>query len=546
MKIKYQDKILEINKNETIKEAFKEEIEKSRYQIMLAVYNNRYVSLDKKIDVDGEIKLIDMTTKEGIRVYKRTLIFMLAKVLREMYPDNETAVNYQLTNAIYCDLGKIRVTDELVKKINNKMKDLIKRSVPITEIIMTREEAAEFFERENTLRGKVQYELETNQEIHMNYCEDYFNYCYGILATNTSAIKLFEVIKYKGGILLRYPGKENPEEMPVVIQNKKIKWALHEYNDIHRILHINTVYRLNYAVEEDKIKDIIMLDEALHEKKIANIADQIARDRKIKMILIAGPSSSGKTTFAQRLGIQLRINKIKPVTISVDNYFVERKDNPKDENGKYNFECIEAIDLELFNDHLTRLLNGEEVEMPQFDFIEGTKKYNGNKIKLHEDEVLVIEGIHCLNDRLTSKIPQEQKFKIYISALKVLNMDRYTKISAADIRLIRRIVRDYQFRGYSAKRTIESWPSVGKGEVENIFPFQESADAIFNTSLIYELGVLKNVAKPVLEEIKQDEPEFAEAQRLLEMLKYIREIPPEYVPTNSLLKEFMGGGNFKY
>lgn len=546
MKIKYQDKILEINKGIRIKEALKEEIEKSKYQIMLAIYNNKYVSLDKEIDEDGEIKLIDITTKEGIRVYKRTLIFMLAKVLREMYPDNETVVNYQLTNAIYCDLGNIEVTDELVKQINDKMKDLIKRSVPITETVMTRKEAEEFFEKENTLRGRVQYELEENQEIHMNFCEDYFNYCYGIMATNTNAINLFEVRKYKEGILLRYPGKEHPDRMPEIIQNKKIKWALHEYNDIHKILDINTVYRLNYAVEEDKIKDIIMLDEALHEKKIANIADEIASNRKIKMVLIAGPSSSGKTTFAQRLGIQLRINKIKPVTISVDNYFVERKDNPKDENGNYNFECIEAIDLELFNDHLTRLLNGEEVEMPQFDFIEGKKKYNGNKIKLHEDEVLVIEGIHCLNDRLTSKIPKEQKYKIYISALKVLNMDRYTKISAADIRLIRRIVRDYQFRGYSAKKTIQGWPSVGKGEVENIFPFQESADAIFNTSLIYELGVLKNIAKPILEEITQEEPEYAEAQRLLDILKYIKEIPPEYVPTNSLLKEFMGGGNFKY
>lgn len=546
MKIKCKDKILEINKGKRIKEALKEEIEKSKYQIMLAIYNNRYVSLDKEIDEDGEIKLIDITTKEGIRVYKRTLIFMLAKVLREMYPDNETVVNYQLTNAIYCDLGNIEVTQELVDELNNKIRDLIKRSVPITETIMTRKEAEEFFERENTLRGRVQYELEENQEIHMNFCEDYFNYCYGIMATNTNAINLFEVRKYKEGILLRYPGKEHPDRMPEIIQNKKIKWALHEYNDIHKILDINTVYRLNYAVEEDKIKDIIMLDEALHEKKIANIADEIASNRKIKMVLIAGPSSSGKTTFAQRLGIQLRINKIKPVTISVDNYFVERKDNPKDENGNYNFECIEAIDLELFNDHLTRLLNGEEVEMPQFDFIEGKKKYNGNKIKLHEDEVLVIEGIHCLNDRLTSKIPKEQKFKIYISALKVLNMDRYTKVSAADIRLIRRIVRDYQFRGYSAKKTIQGWPSVGKGEVENIFPFQESADAIFNTSLIYELGVLKNIAKPILEEITQEEPEYAEAQRLLDILKYIKEIPPEYVPTNSLLKEFMGGGNFKY
>ena len=264
------------------------------------------------------------------------------------------------------------------------------------------------------------------------------------------------------------------------------------------------------------------------------------------MILIAGPSSSGKTTFAQRLGIQLRINKIKPVTISVDNYFVERKDNPKDENGQYNFECIEAIDLKLFNDHLTRLLKGEKVEMPQFDFLEGVKKYNGNYLQLKEDEVLVIEGIHCLNDKLTSSIPQDQKFKIYISALTVLNMDRYSKVSSSDVRLIRRIVRDYQFRGYSAEHTINTWGSVTRGEVQNIFPFQEEADAIFNTSLIYELGVLKGIAAPILKEIPRVNEEHAEAQRLLDLLKYIRSIPESEVPTNSLLKEFVGGGDFKY
>ena len=362
----------------------------------------------------------------------------------------------------------------------------------------------------------------------------------------TGAIKIFDIIKYDKGILIRYPSAEKPNQLPKLIQNKKLKWAFNEYNEIHKILNINTVYKLNDAVKEKRIKDVIMIDEALHEKKIANIADKIARDRNVKMILIAGPSSSGKTTFAQRLGIQLRINKIKPVTISVDNYFVERKDNPKDENGQYNFECIEAIDLKLFNDHLTRLLKGERVEMPQFDFLEGVKKYNGNYLQLKEDEVLVIEGIHCLNDKLTSSIPQDQKFKIYISALTVLNMDRYSKVSSSDVRLIRRIVRDYQFRGYSAEHTIDTWGSVTRGEVQNIFPFQEEADVIFNTSLIYELGVLKGIAAPILKEIPRDHKEHAEAQRLLDLLKYIRSIPASEVPTNSLLKEFVGGGDFKY
>lgn len=546
MKIKYKEEIIETKENEKIEDILKEQIAKSEYPVVGAIYNNRYVGLKTMVNEDGEIKLIDISSRQGMRIYRRTLIFIFAMVLKELYPENEATVNYQLTNATYCDLGDIEITEELVQKINEEMRKIVKASLPITEKTMTREEAKKFIEEQKTLRGKLQYDIETNEEIHMHFCGNYFNYCYGIIANNTSVAKIFDVMKYDKGLLIRYPSKEKPTQLPKLIQNKKIKWAFNEYNEIHKILDMKTVYRLNNAVKEKRIKDIIMLDEALHEKKIANIADKIAKNREIKMILIAGPSSSGKTTFAQRLGIQLRLNKIKPVTISVDNYFVERKDNPKDENGNYNFECIEAIDLKLFNDHLTKLLNGEEVEMPQFDFKVGEKKYNGNKIKLKEDEVLVIEGIHCLNDRLTSEIPQEKKFKIYISALTVLNMDRYTKISGQDNRLIRRIVRDYQFRGYSAKHTIQGWPSVTKGEVENIFPFQEEANVIFNTSLIYELGVLKNIAEPVLQEIKPEEPEYAEAQRLLETLKYVNTISPKLVPTNSLLKEFMGGGDFKY
>jgi len=434
----------------------------------------------------------------------------------------------------------------MVEELEKEMRNVIDSNLPIEDKIMNREEAEKFFEDNNTKRGKLQFDLESNNEIHMNICGNYFNYCYGILANNTNIVKMFDLIKYDKGLLIMYPTTHNPKKIEKVIQSKKINWALNEYNDIHKILNINTVYKLNTAVEEKRIKDVIMLDEALHEKKIVNIADKIAKNRDIKMILIAGPSSSGKTTFAQRLGIQLRINKIKPVTISVDNYFVERTETPRDENGDYNFEAIEAIDLELFNNHLTKLLNGEEIEMPHFDFHVGTKVYNGEKMKLNDDEVLVIEGIHCLNDRLTSSIPKEQKFKVYISALPVLNMDRYTKVSSTDTRLIRRIVRDYQFRGYSAKHTINTWPSVIKGEVKNIYPFQEEADAIFNTSLIYELGVLKGIAEPLLEGISKEEIEYAEAQRLLSLLKYIKIIPAEMVPTNSLLKEFVGGGDFKY
>ncbi len=546
MKIQYKDKTLDIERGSKIYDIFKDEIENSEYTAVGAVYNNEYVNLSRHMNFEGTVDFITINTKLGMKIYRRTLIYIFAMALKKLYPDSNATVNYQFDNAVYCDLGDMEVTEDVVHQINSEMRDIVKKDLFIAKVVMNREEADEFYKEKKTGRGRLQYDLKSNRKIYMYYCGEYFNYCYGVLARTTGAIKIFDVMKYDKGLLIRYPSAEKPNQLPKLIQNKKLKWAYDEYNEIHKILDMNTVYKLNDAVREKRIKDVIMIDEALHEKKIANIADKIAKDRKVKMVLIAGPSSSGKTTFAQRLGIQLRVNKIKPVTISVDNYFVERKDNPKDENGNYDFECIEAIDLKLFNDHLTRLLNGERVEIPQFDFLEGVKKYKGNFLQLKDDEVLVIEGIHCLNDKLTNSIPKDQKFKIFISALTVLNMDRYTKVSSSDVRLIRRIVRDYQFRGYSAQHTLDTWPSVTRGEVENILPFQEDADAIFNTSLIYELGVLKSIASPILKEITQDKPEHAEAQRLLDLLKYIRSIPASEVPTNSLLKEFVGGGDFKY
>lgn len=546
MKIQFREKTFEVNQKTKISDLLKDEIENSEHPVIAAIFNNEYVNLDYEVEEDGTIKLVDISEKQGMKIYRRTLIYILSKAIRNLDLDYNIIVDHQLYNATFCEVEGKEILEDDLKKINEEMRRIIKKDIPIKKVVMTRDEAKKFYEETGTSKGFLQYALEENKEIKMYFCEDYFNYCYGELANKTGITRIFEIMKYKDGILMRYPDSSKPEQMSKLIQYKKIEWALDEYDDIHKILNMNSVYKLNKAVEEDRIKDVIMLDEALHEKKIANIADKIAKNRNIKMVLIAGPSSSGKTTFAKRLGIQLRINRIKPVTISVDNYFVERKDTPKDENGNYDFECIEAIDLDLFNDHLTKLLNGEEVEMPEFDFYEGTKKYKGKKLKLEKDEILVIEGIHCLNDKLTSRIPKEQKFKIYISALTVLNMDRYTRISSGDTRIIRRIVRDYQFRGYAAKHTIGNWWMVNRGEVKNIFPFQEEADIIFNTSLIYELGVLKGMAIPMLEEITKEDEEYAEARRLLNLLKYIRTIPKEYVPSNSLLKEFVGGGDFKY
>ena len=546
MKITYKGKELEVQEPIKIEELLKKEIDNSKYKVVGCIFNNEYQNLEYEIKNDGKVDLIDTFSKEGMKIYVRTLVYIMGKAFEKIYPSEKLTVEYQLGNAMFCTIDNMKITEEFIEKMTEEIKKIISEDLKIKKVIMTREEAKEFYEKTNASKGRLQYDLTDNEEIYMYYCEDYYNYCYGTMANRTGVLENFEIIKYYDGFLLRYPTTKNPTEIPEFKPTKKLSWALEEYERIHKILETNTVYKLNKAINSGRIKDVIMLAEALHEKKIANIADDIAKRKNVKMVLIAGPSSSGKTTFAQRLGIQLRLNGIKPVTISVDNYFVERSDTPKDENGEYDFESIDAIDLKLFNEHLVKLLNGEEIEMPRFDFHEGTKKYKGDMLKLNSDEILVIEGIHCLNDKLTSQISKDEKYKVYISALTVLNMDRYNRISTTDTRLVRRIVRDYQFRGYSAKHTLDTWASVNRGEEKNIFPYQEDANKIFNTSLIYELSALKDIAKPLLEEITQDEKEYAEAQRLLNILKYFESIPNEEVPTNSLLKEFLGGGNFKY
>ena len=362
------------------------------------------------------------------------------------------------------------------------------------------------------------------------------------MPVSTGFAKVYDLVKYRAGFLVKYPSTENPDVLQENVDTLKLISAMDEYDDIYRLLKINTVYRLYKRLREGKEKELILFSEALHEKKIAEIAQKIGDRDNVKMVLIAGPSSSGKTTFAGKLGMALKIHGIKPVTISVDNYFVERENNPKDENGNYDFECIEALDLDLLNSQLVDLLAGKEVHLPTFDFTTGHKYYKeGNTLKLHEDEVLILEGIHCLNDKLTSQIAPENKFKVYISDLTVLNIDYYNRISTTDTRLIRRIVRDYQFRGYSALRTLQMWYSVNRGEQKYIFPFQDKADCMFNSSLIYELNVLKKYVVPLLKEIPNTEREYSEARRLTAMLDYFEDIEDRYVPNNSLLREFIGG-----
>lgn len=506
--------------------------------------NNEVKPLNFEVNQDDVVETLDLTVKDGRRVYQRGLLYIMGMAFNEIYPEALITVNFQLSNSIYCTSENMKITDEVIEDIRIKMQEIVAKDFEIRKVEMSKEEATQFYEKENTLRGKLQLDNKYKDEVSLYFCEDYYNYFYGVMPISTGYIKYYDIVKYHDGFLLRYPSRTAPDKIEKYKETKKLLKALEDYEDIHKILDINTLYKLNKKIKEGKEKEVILLAEALHEKKISDIADNIVKKDGIKMVLIAGPSSSGKTTFAKRLGIQLQLNGIKPITISVDNYFVEREDTPRDENGKYDFESIEAIDLNLFNDHLTKLLNGEEILVPTFNFKTGHKEYNGEKMRIKDDEVLVIEGIHCLNDRLTASIPQEQKYKVYISALTILNIDYFNRISTTDTRLIRRIVRDNNFRGYDALHTLQTWGSVNRGENNNIFPFQEEADSMFNTSLIYEICVLKKYAMPLLKAIDNTHPEYSEAKSLYEFLKYFEDISDEFVPKNSLLREFIGGSIF--
>ena len=541
LEITYNEKIINTQPI-TVFELFKDEIKEKG--IIACRFNNEVKSLNYKIEENGKIELIDISNKDGMRIYRRGLIYILSKAFEELYPNAKTAINYQLSNSMLCEVIDAEVNDEMITKINDKFKEIVEKDIPIIKKIMTKKEAKEFYYKEKNEKGRLQIEDGYKDTVSLYYCEDYYNYFYGILPISTGFAKIYEIVRYHNGILIRYPNSKDINKLPVFEENKKLLETLDEYERLHETLHVQTLYKLNRIIKRKKIKEYILLDEALHEKKMAQIADDIVNRKKVKVVLIAGPSSSGKTTFAHRLGIQLRLNGLKPVTISVDNYFVERENNPKDENGNYDFECIEAIDTKLFNEHILKLLNGEEIDVPTFDFEKGTKRYNGEKMRLKDDQILVIEGIHCLNDKLTSLIPKDQKYKIYISCLTVLNVDFNNRISTTDSRLIRRIVRDNQFRGYSALHTLRMWDSVNRGEEKNIFPYQEQADSMFNSSLIYEIAVLKDYAIPLLKEIKNTEPEYSEAKKLLSLLEYFESVPSEYVPTNSLLREFIGGSIF--
>lgn len=509
------------------------------------IYNGSVRSMEQKLTEDGEISFVNIDSEDGGYIYIRGLLYIFTMAMNRLYPEILVTVEYQLQNAMYIAIKKGKITEDMLVNVEKEMGKIVKQGLEINKKTFTMEEAEKFYNENGSLRGKMQYVSKSPKDVTLYFCEEFFGYFYGVMPKHTCVCNVFKIEKYQKGILLRYPDfSKDITKVGEFKQTKKLKRALDEYTEIYDKLGISTVYHLNKMVKENP-KDLILWSEALHEKKIYELSEQILERKNVKMILIAGPSSSGKTTFAGKLSTALKIAGKKPVTISVDNYFVERKDTPLDDQGNYDFEDINAIDLELLNNHLERLLAGEEIEVPTFDFKDGTKRYLGNTMKIDENDILILEGIHCLNDMLTNKIENSLKFKIYISALTVLNIDYFNRISTTDTRLIRRIIRDFKTRHYSAEDTLNRWYSVRRGEKKNIFPYQEQADFMFNSSVIYEMAVLKKQIVPLLEEIQPDSKEYKTARRLLALLQYFEELRDDVVPNNSLIREFLGGSIYE-
>lgn len=543
--VTYEGKVYEVYEGLKVIDFMKNILNIESDQIMACKVHNEVKSLDYEFVNDCTIEFLDYKTSDGNRIYVRGLTFILIKAFEELYPDIRINVNYSLGHSIYCDINETELlNDDIIENVKNRMVEIINKDIPIIKKILSLEKAKEIYEKNHRIDRLGLMENRMKSYVSMYYCEDTFNYFYGVMPISTKYMKYFDLTLYDKGLLLIYPRRYNPTKIEKIKETKKLYETFNEYDRFNKILHIENVSELNNQIRNGNIGDIIRLSEAMHEKKISNIADMIASNKNKKIVLIAGPSAAGKTTFAQRLDIQLRVNGIKTITLSMDNYFVDRINNPKDENGNYDFECLEAIDLELFNEQLIKLSNGEEVELPSFDFTTGTRKYLGNKAKLHENGVLLIEGIHGLNEKLTEAIPRDNKFKIYISALTALNIDDYNRVATTDLRLLRRILRDSKYRGHNAIVTLKMWNSVRHGEEKYIFPFQEEADVMFNSSLIYEISALKTDVEPLLASVNNTVYEYSEAKRIREFLAYFLPIEITDIPANSILREFTGGGCF--
>lgn len=521
------------------------------YGPVSAKVNNKVESLDFRVYYNKDIEFLDITSSSGMRTYVRSLFFVLVKAVEELYPQGNISLEHPISKGYFCKLHIDRTIGlDDVQRIKQKMQEIIAADIPYTRTECHTEKVVRLFE-EREMPDKARL-LDTYGQLYSYYYQlgDTVDCYYSSLVPSTGYIHLFDIVKYYDGLLLRIPNRENPTKLEEVVKQEKMLEVFQEYHRWNQILGISTVGDLNVACNEGHATDLINVSEALQEKKIAQIADEIThRDqdgKRVKLVLISGPSSSGKTTFSKRLSIQLMTNGLKPYPISLDDYFVNRNDTPLDENGKHDFESLYAVDLPFFEEQLTTLLNGGEVELPRYNFTTGKREMSGKKLRIDEHMILIIEGIHALNPALTPHIPNENKYKVYVSALTTILLDNHNYIPTTDNRLLRRIIRDYKYRNYSAEETIACWPSVRAGEEKWIFPYQENADAMFNSALLFELAVLKDYVEPVLRKVPNRCPEYSEAHRLLRFLNYFVSVQDKELPPTSLLREFLGGSSFQY
>ena len=538
---------LDVKDGTTYLELAKNFQKKFDHDIVLVLENNKMRELFRKVKDGATVTFLTTGQIDGYNTYRRSATLLLLKAIYDvegMEAVRGMKVEFSVSEGYYVSSKKMPVDQETLGRIGMRMKELVNENLPIEKHSIPVEEAIEHFAEHGMVDKARLFRFRRSSSVNVYLLDNFEDYYYGYMVPSTGYLKYFKLIPYDEGFVLEFPPRKTPETFGPFKEQHKVFQTLKSSTKWGEILDVGTVGALNEQISAGNIGNIILAQEAIMEKELGNIAEQIAALPDKKLIMIAGPSSSGKTTFSHRLSIQLMAHGLKTHPIAVDNYFVERVDTPKDENGQYNFECLEAMDIELFNQQMSALLRGEEVYMPTFNFITGTKEYKGNSLKLGPEDVLVIEGIHCLNDALSYSLPAENKFKIYVSALTQMNIDEHNRIPTTDGRLLRRMVRDARTRGASAQKTISMWPSVRRGEDENIFPYQESADVVFNSALIYELSVLKQYAEPLLFGIKPEEPEYLEAKRLLKFLNYFQGIDSNMIPGNSILREFIGGSFF--
>lgn len=547
IRCKNNKKIKNIEIGSTLSDVFDEFNLDMPYGPVSAKVNNKVEGLNFRLYHDKDVEFLDITSSSGSRAYTRTLFFVLCKAVHELWDNAEVMIDIPVSNGYYCDINIGReLTEADADAVRHRMQQIIDAGLPVNRHECTTEEAIKMFS-DAGMMSKVKL-LRSNGRLYTTYYEidGYKDYYYGTLLTNTAQLYLFGLEKYYDGLLLRAPLNNDPSRLGDLVRQDKMFEIFKEHHRWQKIWGLSTVGDFNEAVAQGHSTDLINISEALQERKIARIADMISERKGVKLVLIAGPSSSGKTTFCKRLSIQLMTCGIKPVQISLDDYFVDRDRTPKDETGEYDYESLYALDIPLLNEQLNALFRGEEVALPRYNFQTGRSEKNAKRLKMEDDNVLVVEGIHALNPELTALIPEHQKFRVYASALTTILLDSHNYIPTTDNRLLRRIIRDYKYRGVSALETIKRWPSVRAGENKWIFPYQENADVMFNTALLFELAVIKSQAEPVLEQVPENTEEYSEAYRLLKFLKYIAPIPNRQLPPTSLLREFLGGSSFKY